>query len=345
VLNEVCISDLELWLPLDSQVHPDGLSSRLTASSVNVRIRHLPLPVLRRNLGTPLGVLGLMFRCCAIFAILLIRKRRGPVYVANSSVLALAPIARILGYRHVLAHIQEVWRPEDQRVLKWMLRCSTSIVCNSEHVRTALDPENCARAMVIHNAVEDLGPPEPFPPPPIRFLMASRWTEGKGYGTLFDALESLPWPRRILIAGSPPDVGTGYDVVREVERHPRADQIEVVGEVVELAALMDECHAILLPSDYPEGFGLIAVEAFRRGRPVIGTSIGGLTEVVTNGKDGLLVPAGDSRALSEAMTACTLEELRSMGSRSRQTFDDRFRDERFASELLEWIRSERAIES
>ena len=57
---------------------------------------------------------------------------------------------------------------------------------------------------------------------------------------------------------------------------------------------------VAVPSRY-ESFGLVAVEAMATGTPVIASSVGGLTFTVEDGKNGLLVPYGNARALAKAI--------------------------------------------
>jgi glycosyltransferase involved in cell wall biosynthesis len=57
----------------------------------------------------------------------------------------------------------------------------------------------------------------------------------------------------------------------------------------------------LLPSVGPETFGMVALEAMSRGRPVIASDIGGLPDVVVDGETGLLVPPGDVNELRSAI--------------------------------------------
>lgn len=57
----------------------------------------------------------------------------------------------------------------------------------------------------------------------------------------------------------------------------------------------------VVPSVWPEPFGLVALEAMSAGRPVIASRIGGLTDIVVDGETGYLVPPNDVSALREAM--------------------------------------------
>jgi glycosyltransferase involved in cell wall biosynthesis len=60
--------------------------------------------------------------------------------------------------------------------------------------------------------------------------------------------------------------------------------------------------ASVAPSLWAEPLGLVAVEAAVRGVPVVASATGGLAEIVAHGRNGLLFPNGDERALSGALS-------------------------------------------
>ena len=68
----------------------------------------------------------------------------------------------------------------------------------------------------------------------------------------------------------------------------------------EVSAALDASTLLVLPSR-AEGMGRVLVEAACRGRGVVGSRIGGIPDVVADGESGLLVGAGDARALSDAL--------------------------------------------
>jgi len=67
-----------------------------------------------------------------------------------------------------------------------------------------------------------------------------------------------------------------------------------------VAAALDAATLLLLPS-FSEGLPRVAMEAFARGRPVIGARAGGIPDIVEDGVSGLLVPPGDAAALAAAL--------------------------------------------
>ena len=68
----------------------------------------------------------------------------------------------------------------------------------------------------------------------------------------------------------------------------------------EVARAMDEAWVLVLPSR-SEGMGRVLVEAFCRGRAVVGTRAGSIPDLVEDGVSGLLVPPDDPQALADAL--------------------------------------------
>ena len=68
----------------------------------------------------------------------------------------------------------------------------------------------------------------------------------------------------------------------------------------EVARALDEATVLVLPSR-SEGLGRVVVEAFCRGRGVIGSRVGGIPDIVEDGVSGLLVPPEDPGALADAL--------------------------------------------
>jgi glycosyltransferase involved in cell wall biosynthesis len=67
-----------------------------------------------------------------------------------------------------------------------------------------------------------------------------------------------------------------------------------------VAEALDASSCLVLPSR-SEGMGRVVIEAFCRGRAVIGTRVGGIPDLVVEGGNGLLVTPGDTNALAEAL--------------------------------------------
>jgi len=68
----------------------------------------------------------------------------------------------------------------------------------------------------------------------------------------------------------------------------------------EISAALDESTLLVLPSR-SEGMGRVVIEAFCRARPVIGSRVGGIPDLVQDGVNGLLVEPGDPDVLADAL--------------------------------------------
>ena len=68
----------------------------------------------------------------------------------------------------------------------------------------------------------------------------------------------------------------------------------------EVSRALDEATALVLPSR-SEGMGRVVVEAFCRGRAVVAARVGGIPDLVEDGRNGLLVEPGDTQALADAL--------------------------------------------
>jgi glycosyltransferase involved in cell wall biosynthesis len=68
----------------------------------------------------------------------------------------------------------------------------------------------------------------------------------------------------------------------------------------EVARALDEATVLVLPSR-SEGLGRVVVEAFCRGRGVVGSRVGGIPDLVEDDVSGLLAPPGDAAALADAL--------------------------------------------
>lgn len=79
------------------------------------------------------------------------------------------------------------------------------------------------------------------------------------------------------------------------------DYVTMAGFREDVTSWIDDCDVAVIPSKHPEPFGIVVLEAFARGKPVVGSKIGGIPEMITDGENGLLVPPADPGALAQAL--------------------------------------------
>ena len=113
-------------------------------------------------------------------------------------------------------------------------------------------------------------------------------------------------PSVLVMVGDGPERVAAEALARELGVQ---DDVYFLGKIESVAALLAGADLFLLPSDR-ESFGLSALEALATGVPVVGTSVGGLPEVVVEGETGALRAVGDV----DGMAAASIEIL---GDRAR----------------------------
>jgi glycosyltransferase involved in cell wall biosynthesis len=190
-------------------------------------------------------------------------------------------------------------------VSKDVFRRADSFVVSSEAVADALiDALPPGReVLALHGPTPETAPSElrpSFLPEEDGFaLFVGTLSAHKGIEVLLDAKRrGLLGDRHLVLIGalrrgeSPTSYPPGTTVRHDV---PHA----------EVLAAMAAAGVMVVPSLWPEPFGLVAVEAMRQGTPVVASAIGGLAGIVEDGVTGRLVPPGDAEALGAAVREVT----------------------------------------
>ena len=202
-----------------------------------------------------------------------------------------------------------------------------------EVVHLCIDPE-------LERSWTLLGEPDPAAPRDAHVVCAARMstTEGgrKGHDTLIEAwpavVESCP-SAQLTIAGRGDDAGR---LAEKVRRLGVASSVRFVGYLgaEALSELFRRAAVYAMPS-MQEGFGLVFAEAMWHGLPCVGSTADASGEVIVDGRTGLLVPFGDARAVSRALTRLLgdAELRRRLGTAGFRRVRERFGYERFGAAL------------
>lgn len=198
---------------------------------------------------------------------------------------------------------------------RWLARRTDRIVGVSKAVEEVLvrlghPPERC---MTIHNGIElsRWTERQPWAQREAAIVMPARFARQKDHRTLIEALPLLK------ALGHRPTVyfaGEGKaSWRREAEQLAQQlgvqDQVQCLGHVKALPALLGRVKLCVLSTHY-EGLGLGLIEGMASGCCGVGTDVEGVREIITHGRNGLLVPHADAQALANALAGLLDDDAR-----------------------------------
>lgn len=102
-------------------------------------------------------------------------------------------------------------------------------------------------------------------------------------------------PTRLFLIGEGPEMPHVRKMISDFHLE---DQVLYLGKRSDIAELISIADCILLPSE-KESFGLVALEGMACGIPVVGSTAGGIPEVVAHGETGFLAPVGDYETMAK----------------------------------------------
>lgn len=211
------------------------------------------------------------------------------------------------------------------------LSYNTDMIINiskSEEILSEEVSSNRSKFVTIYNGIHD----EPWAPIAEgrklgNLLFVGRYDVQKGVDILFDAMRTLGPAGFALktvggaVVGHPLTVLPPASVTDLGWRRPD-----------EIRTLMAEADAVVMPSRW-EGFGLVAAEAMRAGRPVIATRVGALPELVIDGETGVLCDPESPEALAAAVKRLAGMDIREAGIAARKRYEALFMAEKMFGEI------------
>jgi rhamnosyl/mannosyltransferase len=224
------------------------------------------------------------------------------------------------------AHFHPIWSIEggwlrqrirgfyDRRIASGVVRDAARIIVQTH------EEERLLRSLHLPLPPLEIIPPgyRPLPAPPSgggsfsdRFriggpfvLFVGRLASNKGLldlATAFASLAAADPSSQLVVIGE--DGGQRAALESRARELHLSDRLHLLGHLDDdalLAAAYREARLTVLPSEY-EAFGLVLLESLAAGTPVVASRVGGIPEVVEDGKAGLLVPPKSPSALAEAI--------------------------------------------
>ncbi|HEX4792715.1 MAG TPA: glycosyltransferase [Humisphaera sp.] len=304
-------------------IHLNGLKPALTSIAVEREIPHL-VTAHHAGVACPMGALlrpddaicprPLDERACAACYCRQLRggSRRGR---------ALAHLPPVV-YRHVGQALNLLHNPTYAgRTLMYPWLVEQAVNAKRATIRAArqwIAPSRAIADVLIRNGAEPkrvaivphgVEPLDPAPltglgTRPVRFGYVGQINRPKGLHVLLEAFSSLPQNlARLELVGAPQGASEQEYFKLAMRQVVGRSDVVLRGAVdhEQIQNVMGGLDVLILPSIYLEVFGLVVLEAFSVGRPVIVTACGGPSEIVRDEIDGLVVPPNDVAALSAAM--------------------------------------------
>jgi alpha-maltose-1-phosphate synthase len=186
-------------------------------------------------------------------------------------------------------------------------------------IHNGIDPDQFRRTKA-RDALERLGVRTPY------VLFVGRITDQKGIFHLLEAARHLaPGVQVVLCASAPDTPEIEARLRRAVTETPSVRWINEMVSVDVVTQLYSHAAVFACPSVY-EPFGLINLEAMACETAVVASAVGGILEVVEDGRTGLLVPPGRPDALAEALNRLLADPAlaHAMGQAGRQRVEAHF---------------------
>lgn len=208
-------------------------------------------------------------------------------------------------------------------------RLADTVIANS-NVNAAPFRDGKARLVRIYDGIEL--PLRPGPPPafasPLRLCVIAAIDRNKGQDTAIRALFELSSqgvPARLDLVGPTPDPVFAEEVLALARQLEVDHLVHMRGHTNDVDAAFHESDVVLVPS-LGESLGLSPMEALARGRPVVASRVGGIPEVVKDGRTGILTTVRDAEEMAAAVVSIAADPAAAiaMAARGRADIAERF---------------------
>ncbi len=191
-----------------------------------------------------------------------------------------------------------------RQLFRLLVKRADLVTINSEFIRrkaTGLAPRLRSKGRVLGNGVdlEEIEKAEPYQSDHPFILGLGRLVPKKGFDVLVNAFGNIAasFPNhQLIIAGDGPERSKLESLIEKLSLERK---VTLLGRVTHEKALslFKSCDLFVLPSR-KEPFGIVLLEAMAAGAPIVATEVGGVTEIIKSGYNGLLVKSDNPDQLA-----------------------------------------------
>lgn len=181
--------------------------------------------------------------------------------------------------------------------------------------------------------------PLPEPPAPVTAAFAGRMLAIKGVAELIEAYSQLAErgvPLQLLLAGDCDRENPGSLAPEQLCEFANLYGINWIGHIADIREVWARAHFAVLASRGGEGVPMSLLEAAACGRAMVATDVPGSRDIAVNGVTGLTVPAGNVKALADAMAQLAGDAgLRErFGKAARALVEEKFSAEKVGQQIV-----------
>jgi glycosyltransferase involved in cell wall biosynthesis len=201
-----------------------------------------------------------------------------------------------------------------------------ALLVNSRFMGRQLELNGCpaSKIKLRHPCVRPAAEPASPAPDGRRVLYVGQLIRGKGVELLLSALTQVP-QAEVDIVG---DGNAREGLCEQARTLGLAERVRFHGFVdsVSLAAFYHRANVVVVPSRWPEPFGMVGLEAMKWARPVVAFRVGGIVDWLVDQETGLLVDEQDTGALAAAINRLLADRelARRYGTRGREVVEQAF---------------------
>jgi len=173
-------------------------------------------------------------------------------------------------------------------------------------------------------------------------LFLGRLVKPKGLNFLIEALKCVDAPWRCTIIGEGPELEPMQDMAK---KYQISEKIHFSGWIpnTELGEYYRNASVIVVPSVWPEPFGIVGIEAMSYAKPVVAFDVGGISQWLEDGKTGFLVSRKDVKGLTQKIEVLLKDKdlARKFGKQGRRNVEMQFTKSVHLNKLMQVFKNVR----